>query len=112
MAPAQEIRSQQAQLFRRLVFDILMDNTDDHEKSHALLWQPDGRYRLSPAFDVVPSMHGLGYQAMLVGDRVPNPRWSTRCRRRASSGSGWTRRALISEVAAKFAGWKEAFSAC
>ena len=70
VAPAQEIRSQQAQLFRRLVFDILMDNTDGHEKSHALLWQPDGRYRLSPAFDVVPSAHGLGYQAMLVGDRA------------------------------------------
>ena len=70
VAPAQEIRSQQAQLFRRLVFDILMDNTDDHEKSQALLWQPNGRYPLSPAFDVVPSAHGLGYQAMLVGDRA------------------------------------------
>ena len=64
-----------------------------------------------PAFDVVPGAHGLGYQAMLVGDRVPNPRWSARCRRRASSGSRWTRRALTSEVAAKVAGWKEAFSA-
>lgn len=70
VVPTEEIRSQQAQLFRRLVFDILMDNTDDHEKSHALLWQPNGRYPLSPAFDVVPSAHGLGYQAMLVGDRA------------------------------------------
>ena len=32
VVPTEEIRSQQAQLFRRLVFDILMDNTDDHEK--------------------------------------------------------------------------------
>lgn len=33
VAPAGEIRNQQAQLFRRMVFNILMDNTDDHEKT-------------------------------------------------------------------------------
>ena len=55
VAPAGEIRSQQEQLFRRMVFNILIDNTDDHEKNHALLRQADGHYLLSPAFDVVPS---------------------------------------------------------
>ncbi|WP_309680621.1 HipA domain-containing protein, partial [Polaromonas sp.] len=70
VAPAELIRSQQAQLFRRMVFNILMDNTDDHEKNHALLRQADGHYRLSPAFDVVPSAQGLGYQAMGVGDQA------------------------------------------
>ncbi|MFM8554837.1 MAG: HipA domain-containing protein [Betaproteobacteria bacterium] len=37
LAPAREIVSQQEQLFRRMVFNILIDNTDDHEKNHVLL---------------------------------------------------------------------------
>lgn len=36
MRPAQEIRRKQAQLFGRMVFNILMHNTDDYEKNHAL----------------------------------------------------------------------------
>lgn len=42
LAPVQQIAAQQEQLFCRMVFNILMDNTDDHEKNHALLRQPDG----------------------------------------------------------------------
>ena len=55
LAPAGEIAQHQQQLFRRMVFNILMDNTDDHEKNHALLRRNDGTYSLAPAFDVVPS---------------------------------------------------------
>jgi serine/threonine-protein kinase HipA len=62
-----EIAAQQHELFRRMVFNILIDNTDDHEKNHAVLRELDGFYRLSPAFDVLPMMHGLGYQQMRVG---------------------------------------------
>ncbi|WP_077001373.1 type II toxin-antitoxin system HipA family toxin [Variovorax sp. KK3] len=62
-----DIARQQAQLFRRMVFNILMDNTDDHEKNHALLREADGYWALSPAYDMVPSLSGLGVQAMLVG---------------------------------------------
>jgi serine/threonine-protein kinase HipA len=61
------IREMQHELFRRMVFNILVDNTDDHEKNHALLRADDGTYRLAPAFDVVPSAQGLGYQGMIVG---------------------------------------------
>ena len=52
-----------------MVFNILIDNTDDHEKNHALLRQADGTYALSPAFDVLPAAQGLGVQAMDVGER-------------------------------------------
>ncbi len=60
-------RQDQEQLFRRMVFNILIDNTDDHHKNHALIRGRDGYYRLSPAYDVVPSVQGLGYQQMRVG---------------------------------------------
>lgn len=62
-----DVRAQQQELFRRMVFNILIDNTDDHEKNHALVRSGDGFYALSPAFDVLPAAQGLGYQQMRVG---------------------------------------------
>src|SRR6185503_19413083 len=53
------------ELFRRMVFNILLDNTDDHEKNHALLVidpTRHGRFRLAPAYDVLPSNSGQGQQ--------------------------------------------------
>lgn len=59
--------AQMRELFRRMVFNILMDNTDDHEKNHALLMDDSQHLRLSPAFDVLPAAQGLGYQQMRAG---------------------------------------------
>ena len=50
-----------------MVFNILMDNTDDHERNHSLRLGLDGYYELTPAYDVVPTLQNLGYQAMAVG---------------------------------------------
>ncbi len=43
------------QLFRRVVFNILIHNTDDHLRNHGFFIGPDG-IRLSPAYDVNPSV--------------------------------------------------------
>ena len=69
IARADDIRTQQKELFRRMVFNILIDNTDDHEKNHAFVRAADGFYDLSPAYDVVPSVQGLGQQQLRVGKR-------------------------------------------
>lgn len=58
------------ELFRRMVFNILIDNTDDHEKNHSLLVvNPfgNGRLKLAPAYDVVPANSGQGYQEFICG---------------------------------------------
>ncbi len=55
------------ELFKRMVFNILMDNTDDHERNHSLCLAFDGYHDLSPAYDVVPSLQNLGTQSMGVG---------------------------------------------
>jgi serine/threonine-protein kinase HipA len=57
------------ELFRRMVFNILIDNTDDHEKNHALLVTDAQQYELAPAYDVLPSGQALGFQQMRVGER-------------------------------------------
>ena len=56
------------ELFRRMVFNILIDNTDDHEKNHALTMTDSQHYALAPAFDVLPSGQALGFQQMRVGN--------------------------------------------
>lgn len=60
--------AQMHELFRRMVFNILIDNTDDHEKNHALLVTDAQQYALSPAYDVLPSGQALGFQQMRVGE--------------------------------------------
>ncbi|MDP3115959.1 MAG: type II toxin-antitoxin system HipA family toxin [Phenylobacterium sp.] len=42
-----------AQLWRRMVFNILISNTDDHLRNHGFLREPGG-WRLSPAYDLNP----------------------------------------------------------
>lgn len=58
------------ELFRRMVFNILIDNTDDHEKNHALLVANplvNGRLKLAPAYDVLPTNSGQGFQEFICG---------------------------------------------
>jgi len=42
------------ELFRRMVFNILVSNTDDHLRNHGFVFA-DGHYRLSKAYDIVPT---------------------------------------------------------
>ena len=58
------------ELFRRMAFNVLVGNDDDHLRNHAFLH--DGRYwRLSPLYDVVPRPHvgSNGRLILRVGDR-------------------------------------------
>ncbi len=43
------------ELFRRMVFNALVSNTDDHPRNHAVLGTDTGGWRLSPTYDLVPS---------------------------------------------------------
>jgi serine/threonine-protein kinase HipA len=41
-------------LWRRIVFNILISNTDDHLRNHGFLWTGPAGWRLSPAYDLNP----------------------------------------------------------
>lgn len=46
-------KGSQVELFRRMVFNILIGNTDDHARNHAAFW--DGKLlTLTPAYDIEP----------------------------------------------------------
>lgn len=58
------------QLFRRMVFNCAVRNSDDHELNHGLIHVKGGEFRLSPAFDIVPTLtaHKIHRHALLIGD--------------------------------------------
>ena len=49
-APKDDLR----QLWRRIVFNVLISNTDDHLRNHAFLFAGTHGWRLSPAYDLNP----------------------------------------------------------
>ena len=104
------IASQQEQLFRRMVFNILIDNTDDHEKNHVVLRHADGSWQLSAAFDIVPSAHGLGYQQMRVGEQGAESSLANALSSAREFGLGKDRAvSLCREFSALVNGWKAFF---
>ena len=44
-----------AELWRRVVFNILVSNTDDHLRNHGFLYEDGRGWRLSPAYDLNPT---------------------------------------------------------
>jgi serine/threonine-protein kinase HipA len=53
------VKSDLEELWRRIVFNISVKNTDDHLRNHGFLLTLQG-WILSPAFDVNPVYHGRG----------------------------------------------------
>lgn len=49
------IKSDLAQLWRRIVFNIAISNTDDHFRNHGFILNKNG-WHLSPAYDINPSV--------------------------------------------------------
>lgn len=54
-----QIEADLHQLWRRIVFNILISNTDDHLRNHGFILTNKG-WRLSPAFDINPSIDKVG----------------------------------------------------
>lgn len=53
---SREPKEDAAELFRRMAFNALISNTDDHPRNHAVI-AVNQDFRLSPAYDLVPFQH-------------------------------------------------------
>lgn len=64
-SPAATLR----ELFSRVVFNILVGNTDDHPRNHAAFVNADGSLTLCPAYDICPQPRSVpqANQAMAIG---------------------------------------------
>jgi len=63
------------EVFRRMMFNIAVGNTDDHMHNHAMIKKPDSKhYSLAPAYDLVPNPAFIGSHTICLGPmgRSPN----------------------------------------
>lgn len=67
---------QAEQVFRRMVFNVISRNCDDHTKNFAFLMDKDGIWKLSPAFDVChsyrPGSTWVSQQSLSVNGKRQN----------------------------------------
>jgi serine/threonine-protein kinase HipA len=70
-----KVRDDLRELFRRMLFNILVTNDDDHLRNHGFLYDGNG-WRLSPLYDVVPKPQ-IGHQRRLVLGVGPQGRDAT-----------------------------------
>ncbi|MGL6047459.1 MAG: type II toxin-antitoxin system HipA family toxin, partial [Vogesella sp.] len=99
-----------AQLFRRMVFNMAIDNTDDHVKNHGVLHAGSNRYGLSPAYDLVPQLTNLGYMSMAIVDEKMDAHLDLA--RANAAQFGLTKEAahqIISEVLQGVSNWRSLF---
>lgn len=65
-----DARAELHELWARMLFTVLVTNTDDHLKNHGFIYAGDGLWRLSPVFDVnpQPERHRLLKTAVMEGE--------------------------------------------
>ncbi len=104
------------ELFRRMVFNILVRNTDDHPRNHGFLFDASGM-ELSPAYDLVPSLTqpGVGTAfslAMSVGTRGREASLENALSRARRFGlSGEEAGTVLEQMVETVRGWRDHFAA-
>lgn len=59
----------QYQLFKRLVFNIIFCNQDDHSKNFSFLMNQQGIWKLSPAYDLTFSPSAYNYHSLSIANK-------------------------------------------
>lgn len=61
------------EMFRRMVFNVLAHNRDDHSKNHAFRMEPDGSWHPTPAYDLTLSDGPAGEHSLAIAGEGRNP---------------------------------------
>ncbi|HKP77354.1 MAG TPA: type II toxin-antitoxin system HipA family toxin, partial [Longimicrobiaceae bacterium] len=94
--------------FRRMLFNVLACNRDDHARNFAFLMEPDGTWRHTPAYDLTFSAGPGGEHTMAVAGegRAPGRRHFTDLARKMSITPA-ALDAMLEQAAAAVARWPE-----
>ncbi len=99
------VKADLAQLFRRLLFNVVAGNRDDHLRNHGFLRAPAG-WRLAPAFDMNPARAAHPHSLSLDGrgsDQDPLTAFATH---RLYGLPEREARRILEDVVAAVGGWK------
>ena len=92
--------------FRRMVFNVLASNRDDHTRQHSYLMDARGQWRLAPAYDLTYSAGPGGEHYLDIEGEGRNPRRDqVRALGRRHGLSNRLIDAIIDEVHAAVADW-------
>jgi serine/threonine-protein kinase HipA len=97
-------------LWRRIVFNVLISNTDDHLRNHGFLYDgPDG-WRLAPAYDLNPVPVDIKPRVLSTAIDLDDDKASLDLALRVASYFEWDltqARKTAAEVGAAVSGWRD-----
>lgn len=99
-----------AQLWRRIVFNVLISNTDDHLRNHGFLYDGPKGWRLSPAYDMNPVPVDVKPRVLSTAIDPDDPSASLELAIAASDYFGIKTkeaRAIARDIGAVTAGWRQ-----
>ena len=97
-------------LYRRVVFNVLISNVDDHLRNHGFLWLGKSGWSLSPAYDLNPVPTDLKARVLTTNIDLDEGTCSIDLLEAASELFGLSlprARAIIKEVATVTATWRD-----
>ncbi len=97
-------------LFRQMVFNAVVNNTDDHLKNFWMICDSRSGWRLSPAFDLIPNI-GENSEHVLFFDCDPSYPGRKTLERLGKSWGVTHAKSIVEEVFSAASGWREEFSA-
>jgi serine/threonine-protein kinase HipA len=101
-------------LWRRIVFSVLISNTDDHLRNHGFLWTGPNGWRLSPAYDLNPVPTDLKPRVLSTAIDLDDSRASLELAFSAAPYfdlKGSEARQIAVEVGAAVSGWRKVSAA-
>ena len=105
------------ELYRRMIFNILVRNTDDHPRNHGFLMARE-KISISPAYDLVPALThpGIGTDFRLAMAVGKHGREATLDNAQSHAGrfglSGKEAQTITEQLLATIRGWRAHFEEC
>ena len=99
------VKTDLAQMFRRLVFNVVAGNRDDHLRNHGFLRTPEG-WRLAPAFDMNPAREAHRHSLSIDGSSDAQDPATALATHRLYALDERDARRITAEVVRAVAGWE------
>ena len=97
-------------LYRRVAFNVLISNVDDHLRNHGFLWHDRTGWSLSPIYDINPTPTDLKARVLTTNIDLDEGTCSSDLLEEAAGYFGLglkPARAILKEVASATAAWRE-----
>ena len=97
-------------LYRRVAFNVLISNVDDHLRNHGFLWHDRTGWSLSPIYDINPTPTDLKARVLTTNIDLDEGTCSIDLLEEAAGYFGLglkPARAILKEVASATAAWRE-----